>query len=196
MNNSITTDNYIFSIKNSLSSSLCDTIIKRFEEEPNKKEGVTFLGLNKDVKRTYDFHLSMNPDNWRDLDLVLVNELSKAIDLYLIHINKDIPILTIDNCNDLGFQIQKYEKGVGNYIFHNDGHINYENRSSRFLTYIWYLNTIEEGGETHFYDRGKIKPEKGKLCLFPASWTYPHAGIMPISDDKYIITGWIYKEFG
>ena len=51
------------------------------------------------------------------------------------------------------------------------------------------MNDIEEGGETYFYN-GKVKPEAGKLILFPATWTYNHKGNMPKSDDKYIITGW------
>ena len=52
---------------------------------------------------------------------------------------------------------------------------------------------MDEGGETQFWDNYKVKPQKGKLVLFPASWTYPHSGLMPISHDKYIITGWIYS---
>jgi hypothetical protein len=56
---------------------------------------------------------------------------------------------------------------------------------------LWYLNTLEEGGETDFYNRGMVKAQEGKLIIFPACWTYPHAGVMPISDNKYIITGWI-----
>ena len=60
------------------------------------------------------------------------------------------------------------------------------------FTYLWYLNTVIEGGETVFWDSYKIKPEAGKIVLFPACWTFPHTGKMPISNDKYIITGWIY----
>jgi hypothetical protein len=63
------------------------------------------------------------------------------------------------------------------------------------LTYIWYLNDVNEGGETIIWDNHKIKPTTGKLLLFPATWTYPHSGLMPISNDKYIITGWIYQLF-
>jgi hypothetical protein len=53
----------------------------------------------------------------------------------------------------------------------------------------------EEGGETELCIDLKIKPEKGKLLIFPASWLYPHSGKMPISNDKYIVTGWIYAPY-
>ena len=45
-----------------------------------------------------------------------------------------------------------------------------------------------------FWKRKTIKPEAGKLLLFPASWTFPHCGQMPISHDKYIITGWLCED--
>ena len=32
----------------------------------------------------------------------------------------------------------------------------------------------------------------GKLLIFPATWTYMHRGNVPISEDKYIVTGWLY----
>ena len=65
----------------------------------------------------------------------------------------------------------------------------------RKLTFLWYINDVEEGGETEFFGNHKIKPEAGKLILFPASWTFPHCGKMPISDDKYIITGWLWEHY-
>lgn len=196
MNNSITNDFYIYSIKNSLSKLLCEEIIDRFEKEDKKRAGITFAGENKDIKDTLDFHLSHNPDDWKDIDKVLTNELSKALNLYFENINKDIKILVCDNLTDLGFQLQKYNKGVGKYIFHNDHQIYLNDGMDRALTYIWYLNDVEEGGETSFYNKGKVRPEQGKLVLFPACWTYPHSGIMPVSSDKYIITGWVLKQAG
>ena len=90
------------------------------------------------------------------------------------------------------FQIQCYKANEGLFVYHHDQEINVTNH--RILTYIWYLNTVEEGGETEVCVNLKIKPEQGKLLIFPASWTYPHRGIMPISEDKYIITGWVYTD--
>jgi hypothetical protein len=87
--------------------------------------------------------------------------------------------------------VQRYIKNYGKYVYHQD----YENQvdKHRVITYLWYLNTIEEGGETEFYGNYKIKPEQGKLIFFPAFWCYPHCGNIPLSDNKYIITGWMYE---
>ena len=196
MNNSIINDFYIYTIKNSLSKSVCNEIIERFEKEDKKSAGITYSGKDTNIKDTTDFHLSVNPENWKDIDKVLSNELGKALELYFAHINKDIPLLICNSVKDLGFQIQKYEKGVGKYIFHNDHQVYHQDRMDRFLTYLWYLNDVEEGGETSFFNKGKVRPEQGKLILFPADWTYPHSGLMPISNDKYIVTGWVLKSVG
>jgi hypothetical protein len=55
---------------------------------------------------------------------------------------------------------------------------------------------MEHGGGTAFHpkiDGGKIvSPERGKLLLFPATWTYIHMGLPLIKGDpKYIATGWL-----
>ena len=92
------------------------------------------------------------------------------------------------------FMIQKYKKNKGKYIYHDDFHCDSVKDRYRVITFIWYLNNIDEGGETEFWGDYKIKPKKGKLIFFPACWCFPHRGKTPISDDKYIITGWFYKE--
>jgi len=85
-------------------------------------------------------------------------------------------------------QIQKYKKKKGKYIWHQDSLSSTE--YNRLFAFIWYLNDVTDGGETYFLD-GKVKPTAGKLLLFPATWTYMHKGAVPISNDKYIITGWV-----
>jgi hypothetical protein len=182
-------DFYVLEIKNSLSKPICNEIIERFEAQENKYEGITFGGVNKDTKDTLDFHLSMDNDNWRDIDKVLFNELNKGIKQYIDHLDSEIKVFGFTNLTDKGFQIQKYKQGEGKYVFHND-FICYGDGTNRIFTYLWYLNTIDEGGETDFYNKGLMKAEQGKLILFPSCWTYPHSARVPISDNKYIITGW------
>jgi hypothetical protein len=89
-------------------------------------------------------------------------------------------------------QIQRYTKLKGRYIYHQDFLTEWKTKKFRVITFLWYLNDVEKGGETEFWGTHRIKPEAGKLLFFPATWTYPHRGMMPISNDKYIITGWIY----
>jgi hypothetical protein len=182
------TDPYYYIDKNALSKETCNGIIDLFESLPQHK-GVTGGGLNTDVKRT--FEVKIQGDIWKEYDDILCKSLYRAVDDYSIQlINKcNNTTLTDKTLTDSGYQIQKYIKYDGFYKWHSDERINNE-KSSRTITFLWYLNDIDEGGETYFYN-GKVKPEAGKLILFPATWTYNHKGNMPKSHDKYIITGWI-----
>lgn len=63
----------------------------------------------------------------------------------------------------------------------------------RLLTFILYLNDIDDGGETEFlYYPTRVKPKTGRLILFPGSFTHTHRGNQPLSGEKYIVTGWVH----
>jgi len=202
-------DSFIYLNKNSISHELCDDLIKIFEEEAySKYEGVTASGLNKDIKDTTDFVITKTNEKWTKMYDFLEKELNANLKKYYIQLNKydeqsgysnngqksskKYKMLNYEKFNISTFMMQRYKKNTGRYIYHDDSSIDYKNSKHRVVTYLWYLNTVEEGGETEFWGNYKIKPEKGKLILFPASWTFPHCGKMPISDNKYIITGWLY----
>jgi hypothetical protein len=188
-------DKYIYIKKNSLPDILCDDIIEKFEQQDNKFDGETFGGVNKNVKDTTDFIIPKgNTDlnsEWKDIEECLYKELSKQIKEYKTVINNDdYSHLSLELHTEF-FMIQKYIKGVGKYIYHTDGFFDVTKKRSRALTFLWYLNDVLDGGETEFMNL-KIKPSKGSLLLFPSTWSYPHRGNMPLSSDKYIITGWLY----
>jgi hypothetical protein len=195
---------YIYVNKNSLSKDFCQNIIELFEKEDNGKyDGVTHGGLNKKIKDTTDFSIEITNQKWSKYHKCLREELNRNIKKYLKILNEEFNSKRQDvSMNYFGFDeisfdvllMQKYNKGIGKYVYHNDFSINYDAKKYRAFTFLWYLNDIEIGGETEFEDF-KIKPESGKLILFPATWTYPHSGKTPISDDKYIITGWMYVKF-
>ena len=87
-------------------------------------------------------------------------------------------------------KLQKTSPGEGYHIWHNET----SNRGciDRLLTFILYLNDVDEGGETEFlYYPTRIKPKEGKFILFPGSFTHTHRGNQPLSGDKYILTGWV-----
>jgi hypothetical protein len=194
--------------KNSLSSNLCSEIINKFDNSKNSYKGRTIKGLDLQVKDTKDMVMIRNDKEWSEIYKTLDRELTYNIAQYVKHINdvedfksennntdtENYTIFLPENLSTESFMVQKYTKNVGRYIYHNDFRIDYDSKMGRVITFLWYLNDIEIGGETVFEGKYKIKPETGKLILFPASWTYPHCGKMPISDDKYIITGWIYSK--
>lgn len=87
-------------------------------------------------------------------------------------------------------KIQRTEKEQGYHVWHSDA----ESRAmaQRLLVFIMYLNDVKEGGETEFlYLSKRIKPKMGRILIFPATYTHTHRGNPPISNTKYIFTGWV-----
>lgn len=197
--------NYIYINKNSLSDDLCNDIVAMFEKS-EMFPGSTASGVNKNVKDTNDFQTF--GDEWKIINSTLMNEIEYNVreytkrfeneDYYSKNNNSTAPDFKVIDTSDIKymsqFMVQKYEKNKGRYVYHND--FSLENKTNfRMLTYLWYLNDVAEGGETAFSGKYNIRPKRGTLVLFPASWTFPHCGKMPISNDKYIITGWMYNKF-
>ncbi|MFY7730989.1 MAG: 2OG-Fe(II) oxygenase [Flavobacterium sp.] len=185
---------FIYINNTSISREICSQIIATFEKEPNKYKGVTRRGLDISIKDTLDYFIGVDIDetsSWFDINSLLYNELTKNIIEFDKQILEKYGVHMFDKklC-DTGFMIQRYSKNVGKFVYHEDFSI--KDNIHRIITYIWYLNDVNDGGETEFCGDFRIKPTAGKLVLFPASWCYPHCGLMPISDDKYIITGWLH----
>jgi hypothetical protein len=189
-------DKFIY-IEKSLSKEICDKIIQLFENEKDKKIGRMIGGIDLNFKNTLDFEIPAIESNWDDVLGVLQYELQLHINKY-IEITKNIfghNILKkytclFENC----FNVQKYKANEGFYTYHNDFHIDIEQNNYRVLTFLWYLNDVNDGGETEMLTNILIKPQCGNLLLFPATWNFPHRGLMPLSNDKYIITGWLCSK--
>lgn len=200
-------ETFIFTKHNSICHDLCDEIITKFNDEPNKMDVITIGGIQKVDKDTTDFIMPINCEKWYKIHKCLLKELNKNIKQYLDSLchdeynlssqksKHDFEIIDKKNIITYNFMVQRYIKNKEIYIYRNDFDINFEKKEYRIITYVWYLNNVEEGGETCFWNDYKIKPEKGKLILFPANWSFPHYEKMPISSNKYIITGWIYYKY-
>ena len=190
---------FIYINSASLCHEICEDIIGLFEEEDNKYEGVTASGLNKDIKDTLDFIINKEEKRWSDIYSFLLNELIRNVKNYIHMVNESqnfghfklLDYESIDICN---FMIQKYHANIGKYVYHDDSVFDLKAKRYRILTFLWYLNDVDNGGETEFYDSFTIKPQTGKLVIFPATWTFPHTGKIPISNNKYILTGWVYTD--
>ena len=109
----------------------------------------------------------------------------------LSHYIKDFPCLS--NVGEYwcsgSMNLQRTEPLEGYHSFH------FENTSysARFRILAWmvYLNDVEEGGETEWlYQQLKVKPKANTAVIWPAGFTHLHRGNPPISETKYILTGW------
>lgn len=87
-------------------------------------------------------------------------------------------------------KIQKTVPGGGYHVWHAED--TSRAHRNRLLTFIVYLNDVEEGGETEFlYLSKRVQPKTGRMLIWPAGFTHTHRGNPPLKSAKYIITGWV-----
>lgn len=87
------------------------------------------------------------------------------------------------------FKMQKTNLREGYHIWHYESGT--RELCHRLLTWMVYLNDVEDGGETEFlYQSMRVKPKQGTLVIWPAAFTHTHRGNPPLSNSKYIVTGW------
>ena len=87
-------------------------------------------------------------------------------------------------------KMQRTRPGSGYHVWHCENSARAQ--CNRMLTYILYLNDVEDGGETEFlYYPKRIKPEAGTILIWPAGFTHTHRGNQPLSGEKYVMTGWM-----
>ena len=175
----------VFEKRNNLPPELCAQIIQRFEIDDRKHPGSTAGGFNTEMKNSLDLMIS-NLTEWEDIVRILDDKLKRNMTIYQEFLYSKLPngYNILDTWHS-SYQIQK----SGYYRWHHDSKIEYGRE--RVLTFIWYLNTIENGGETGFIFKN-VKPETGKFVFFPSTWDYVHCGFD--AKDKYIITGWMWKH--
>ena len=182
-----------------LSEELCDRLIEAFHEyEDHHYQGVTASGLDKRFKDTTDFDIMKVPE-LEDLVIQVVEAANEKIDLYVRRFRTTDEFNTHEYLFGNGtyypvWQLQRYEKGVGHFkSFHTEGE--YSEFYNRIFAVMFYLNDVEEGGETEFLHQSlMVKPTKGTFIVWPAPWPYVHRGHVPVSEDKYILTTWLLRE--
>ena len=86
------------------------------------------------------------------------------------------------------YNLQKYNPNEGYHALHCE--VCGLKTSNRILAWMFYLNTVKDGG-TYFdnYDL-TMDAVEGRLVIWPAYWTHFHKGIVSKTETKYIATGW------
>ena len=189
----VITDPFIFTIDSVIPKDVCSKLINKFEKNIHLAEqGETGNGLDLNTKKSLDLCITRWED-WKEENKYMQDVLRFAVAEYqkFTQQTKRKSFVTGEYYHfappykmyrDTGFQIQKTKAGEG-FTWHSDGY------AGRVLTYIFYLNTVDEGW-TQFHNGDQIAPEAGKALIFPADWTYFHQGYPP-KQTKYIMTGWL-----
>ena len=182
-------DNSIFIAETKFPVELCDAVIKelthRDKTEPSTIQdgGSDFNPLDRKDEIVFidDYDISCNY-----VLLKAINEhLTMAVEEYM-EIWESLKRCSI---RSVRCKLQRTKKTGGYHIWHFE-QADVET-STRILVWTIYLNTIKDGGETEFlYQSKRIKPKRGDILIFPANFLYTHRGNPPLSDDKYILTGW------
>jgi hypothetical protein len=191
-------NDYILELPGFVPESFCKHLITTFENTPNPTPGTVMRGgkhlVIPNTKKTLE-HCICCISNFEKEYLTCKNFIKNAISLYLYTLkqeydyNQELHVFeTVFNwelSDKMYPTIQKISNGTKNK-WHFDGGIN----TKAFVVAILYLNTLnsEEGGCTEFGHGRKIKPECGKIVIFPQIWTYPHRGCEVVSNDKYIVS--------
>jgi len=176
-----------------LDSETCDAYVSMFEETmerdadevkrtsictgPVRPDGHQICG-NCNCQR-------MNPmgfDRFEYLNSLVMPKFQKVVDKY----KKDVILHNSQFPSRLGWEelrMKRFMCGSGKEDDEQFGEhvdVNDHEGAKRILILMVYLNDNFNGGETVFPVLGdQIKPVKGRLLMFPPTWTYLHRGNPP-----------------
>ena len=183
---------YVSYWDNILTKDQCDDIIKRFESHKEQQED-TFLAGHRHFT---EINITKHSDVWSDVQNLLLDKMQENLISYKQTFSIDDKVWP----KELGyehFRMKKYEpNGKDEFAFHVD--VGDHASARRFLVFFWYLNTVNEGGETTFQRSRNtpvsiaVEPVAGRMLAFPPLWTHPHTGKKPISGPKYILGGYLH----
>jgi len=195
----------------------CNKIIEQFDNDPDVHDGIVGQSAEVNpVKKSKDLHISRLSD-WKEYDEIFFNIVTEKTSGYIELLRSKWNVKDPwEYLEDTGYQIQKTEPG-GHYHWHSDDSVHLETLEllcndetnancsyihERLFTFILYLNDVDvdsNGGRTQFYmgencEPYSVRPEAGKLLLFPANVIYSHRGETLTGGVKYLMTGWITRE--
>ena len=172
-----------------IDESICDGVIDFYQEDNYfpVTPGLSSSGqVNTNQKESLDKSISHITKDQRLVSYF--DALSEVVKLYTekyiwCDITESWSI--VENVN-----IQWYAPNGGFKVYHfeRNGKLVSMNRH---LTFMTYLNTVSDAGETEFYyQKLRVQPQKGLTLVWPVDWTHTHRGIPSPSQEKIIITGW------
>lgn len=191
---------YVYECKTLIPEDFCVHLIEKFERDIHKKIGqVGQRQTNTHIRNNIVLELT-NRDDWKEENEYLHYIMNMGMTEYISYIRDElygepnkhnISRLFAGDISISDFLIQKYSPGE-----HFDWHTDNSQYEKRMITFIMYLNTMDEnsGGETQFWKGKNIIPKRGNVIFFPSTWTYLHRGDKVLKGAKYIVTGFIHEN--
>ena len=174
---------------NALSSEFCEDVVHRFENDQRQSRGKVGEGnYRPEFKGTTEIDFVDIRQGWVDVINTVNQSLMFYLRQYMEQWNEAFKTVEVHH---EGFRMARYNPGE-HFDWHSD---NIGDSYTRVLTAMWYLNSVEEGGETEYKWMGmSVRPKVGRLLICPVGWPFFHKGAAPVSGPKYTIITQLHQK--
>ena len=193
---------YIWYKEDILDKKLCDRLVKKWDKDAKNQVESGSDNADQDINRHLRKGKEINVSKvakddtpskpiWKKDHKLLVDRTAEVLKQYGEELNLDARHIP-EKYGFEEFRIKRYDNNdVDTYEVHSDV-INY-NSARRFLGIIYYLNDVEEGGNTSFPKlEVDFKPKKGTALVFPAIWIYLYEEQIVISNPKFVLGTYLH----
>lgn len=183
MDNSL--DTLIRVYDNHIPPAFCDEIVRRFEGAGDHHVSAPFP-----PHRVFTEMNLMATPGWDDVTAKLIGAMQDGVRRYV----DDAGVSRVVWPEKNGYEQIRMKRYLPNGEDQFDWHVDVQDHASarRFLVYFWYLTDVAEGGETEFQWGRSVRPQKGRLIMFPPTWEFPHRGAPVVDGVKYIVGGYLH----
>ena len=156
-----------------LDENLCKHIINNFDREQEKvvmdQDKIKFSTINMTQLAEDN-----NDKDWSLIQNQVVTALQACGQQYIMDLECEKYMPQKNALEQI--KVVRYSAGEGRF----DEHIDVGDYASarRFLTYFIY----------------QVTAKRGRIVMFPPTWQYPHSGMVPKSEDKYILTTYLHYQ--
>ena len=187
---------YIMEIPGAATPEYCEMMIEKFEQDGRHHPALVGDGRNdQEIRSSVNLEMPHFPE-WKSVMQDIKWMIDSHLKKYLDEIHTEMTGSPWVGGYYQDFTMMRYDPGGVGYKWHNDFIFDVfsPRRGVRTITWLFYLNECD-GGETEFKCGKVIKPEAGKLVMFPASWTMVHRGCPVNSGSKYLCVGWLFSTW-
>ena len=177
-------ENYIRKYDNVLSPELCDSLIERFENNPDQYE------KHQQGEMSFTQIQLLKHKEWHDDAQTVVNGLHGCVDQYKTEC-KVVGNMWPEKFSLEPLRMKRYlPDGTDQFGDHVD--VNSHESARRFLVFFLYLDDNKKGSTSFPQHDMSSDCDKGSCLIFPPMWPWLHAGEKPVDKAKYIIGSYLH----